>query len=289
MRLSRRRFLTTLSGAAYMTLLSPRTSAADAATGSPSVNVADRYLIVNADDLGADDGINRGIIDAHERGIVTSASLMVNMPSAASAVRTSREHPTLSLGLHANFTAGSRIPDLGDLRALRQELERQFNMFTDITGQIPTHVDSHHHVHRKFNIVPLFIELCRTHRIPLRGFSEVTYVGKFYGQWDHGKTDVRHISPEYLISLLRNLAPGFSELGCHPGDHGVPFDPAYDWQRRIELEALTDPRLSATVTRDAIRLINYRDYGRLVARASAGISASPKSPGSIHFAYRHSA
>jgi chitin disaccharide deacetylase len=142
-------------------------------------------------------------------------------------------------------------------------------MFTDMTGQIPTHVDSHHHVHRKFNIVPLFIELCRTHRIPLRGFSEVTYIGKFYGQWDHGKTDVRHISPEYLISLLRNLAPGFSELGCHPGDHGVPFDPVYDWQRRIELESLTDPRLSATVTRDAIRLINYRDYGRLVVPASA--------------------
>jgi predicted glycoside hydrolase/deacetylase ChbG (UPF0249 family) len=289
MRLSRRRFLTTLSGAASMTLLSPQTSAADAATGSPRVTFHDRYLIVNADDLGADDGINRGIIEAHERGIVTSASLMVNMPSAASAVRTSREHPTLSLGLHANFTAGRRIPDLRDLRALQQELERQFNMFTDMTGQIPTHVDSHHHVHRKFNIVPLFIELCRTHRIPLRGFSEVTYVGKFYGQWDPGKTDVRHISLEYLISLLRNLAPGFSELGCHPGDHGVPFDPVYDWQRRIELEALTDPRLSATVTRDAIRLINYRDYGHLVPRPSAGISASPNSPGSDHSAYRHSA
>src|SRR5258707_3772776 len=106
-----------------MIFLSPQTSAADAA-GSPSVNFHDRYLIVNADDLGADDGINRGIIEAHERGIVTSASLMVNMPSAPSAVRTSREHPALSLGLHANFTAGSRIPDLGDLRALRQGLQR---------------------------------------------------------------------------------------------------------------------------------------------------------------------
>jgi len=289
MRLSRRRFLTTLSGAASMIFLSPQTPAADAATGAPSVTFHDRYLIVNADDLGADDGINRGIIEAHERGIVTSASLMVNMPSAPSAVRTSREHPTLSLGLHVNFTAGSRIPDLGDLRALRQELERQFHMFTDMTGQIPTHVDSHHHVHRKFHIVPLFIELCRTHRIPLRGFSEVTYVGNFYGQWDPGKTDVRHISPEYLISLLRNLAPGFSELGCHPGDLGVPFDPVYDWQRRIELESLTDPRLSATVTRDAIRLINYRDYGRLVVPASARMPASPHCPGSNHFAYRYSA
>ncbi|HEX5528478.1 MAG TPA: ChbG/HpnK family deacetylase, partial [Methylomirabilota bacterium] len=43
---------------------------------------ADRYLIVNADDLGADDGTTWGIIESHERGIVTSASLMVDMPGA---------------------------------------------------------------------------------------------------------------------------------------------------------------------------------------------------------------
>jgi len=42
---------------------------------------------------------------------------------------------------------------------------------------------------------------------------------------------------------------------------------------RIELESLTDPRLSATVTRDAIRLINYRDYARLVVPASARITS----------------
>ena len=41
-----------------------------------------RYLIVNADDLGADDGTTRGIIAAHEWGVVTSASLMVDMPGA---------------------------------------------------------------------------------------------------------------------------------------------------------------------------------------------------------------
>jgi len=36
-----------------------------------------RYLIVNADDFGQSPGVNRGIIQAHEHGIVTSASLMV--------------------------------------------------------------------------------------------------------------------------------------------------------------------------------------------------------------------
>ena len=50
-------------------------------------------LIVNADDFGLSEGVNRGIIEAHERGIVTSASLMVLRPAAASAADYSREDP----------------------------------------------------------------------------------------------------------------------------------------------------------------------------------------------------
>ena len=41
-----------------------------------------RFLIVNADDFGLSEGVNRGIIEAHERGIVTSASLMVLKPAS---------------------------------------------------------------------------------------------------------------------------------------------------------------------------------------------------------------
>jgi chitin disaccharide deacetylase len=231
-----------------------------------------RYLIVNADDLGADDGTTRGIIAAHEWGIVTSASLMVDMPGARSAVRAAREHPQLGVGLHVSFTAGRQVPDLGDLRAVRRELERQLDLFTDMTGQNPTHVDSHHHVHRRAELAPLFIELCRNRRIPLRGFSGIAYVGNFYGQWEHGKTDLRHISPDYLISLLRSITSDFSELACHPGDHDARFDPAYDWQRRIELESLTDARVSAAAARERIRLINYREYAKLAPASSTRIA-----------------
>src|SRR4029450_4885099 len=67
--------------------------------------VAARYLIVNADDFGADDGTTRGIIEAHERGIVTSTSLMVDMPGARAAVGVAREHPRRGLGLHVNVHA----------------------------------------------------------------------------------------------------------------------------------------------------------------------------------------
>ena len=51
-----------------------------------------RRLIVNADDFGRTDGVNRGIITAHERGIVTAATLMVRWPAAVRAGAYAR-HP----------------------------------------------------------------------------------------------------------------------------------------------------------------------------------------------------
>src|SRR6516225_220913 len=62
-----------------------------------------RSLIVNADDFGQSPGVNRGIIEAHERGIVTSASLMVRWPAARAAASYARRHLKLSVGLHFDF------------------------------------------------------------------------------------------------------------------------------------------------------------------------------------------
>src|SRR5206468_10377269 len=62
-----------------------------------------RYLIVNADDLGYSHGVNRGILEAHSSGIVTSASLMVRWPATTDAVLAARDCPGLSLGLHLDL------------------------------------------------------------------------------------------------------------------------------------------------------------------------------------------
>ena len=253
-----------------------RAGAHHATDRSHRASLPARYLIVNADDFGADEGTTRGILLAHTRGIVTSTSLMVDMPGARAAVRAAMAHPRLGLGLHVNFTAGARVPDPEELGAQRGELGRQFDLFVDLTGRMPTHVDSHHHVHRKPELTPAFVEFCRDRRVPLRGFSGVTYVGNFYGQWTVGTTDLRHISPEYLISLLAGLAPGVSELACHPGDGDARFDPAYDWQRRIELDSLTDPRVRRTAAREGIRLISFAEHARL-AGASRAILGRPVS------------
>src|SRR4051812_8671285 len=113
--------------------------------GTPSESArwaATRYLIVNADDFGLTSDINRGIIEAHERGIVTSASLMVRHAAAEEAAAYARAHPAFSLGLHfeaaewrysdGEWQCAYQVIDADDPAQVRAELERQLAEFRQI-------------------------------------------------------------------------------------------------------------------------------------------------------------
>src|SRR5260370_39846450 len=110
-----------------------------------------RRLIVNADDFGQSDGVNRGIIEAHEAGIVRSASLMVRWPVAAQAAAYGRKHPALSLGLHFDFgewicrrrrwnNVYEVVPD-EDVGAVGLEAERQLARFRRLAARHPAALD----------------------------------------------------------------------------------------------------------------------------------------------------
>lgn len=220
--------------------------------------MSERVLIVNADDFGASDGINRGIIEAHTRGIVTSTSLMVTSAAAAAAARLARDHPALGIGLHWDLDSGD--VDLGNMRAVRAELGRQLAAFSELLGGLPTHVDSHHHIHRRPDIGPIAVELAAGVGAPLRESSSVKFVGGFYGQWEWRVTDLQHISPEFLIWILRNeVGVGWTEIGCHPGYTGGGFRSAYLAEREHELATLTDPRVCREIEELGIRLASYAD------------------------------
>ena len=82
-----------------------------------------KFLIVNADDFGYGRGINRGILEAHRQGVVTSATLVVNAPFTAEAVGIARDNPGLSVGLHVNFTnEADRLCEFDDPAICRVEL-----------------------------------------------------------------------------------------------------------------------------------------------------------------------
>ena len=222
---------------------------------------ARRRLIVNADDLGATAGVNRGIAHAHAHGIVTSASLMVHGRGAGDAVAVAAANPCLSVGLHWDLDAGGvdRV-DLADPVAVRAELEAQLVAFERLIGRRPTHLDSHHHVHRRPEIAPVARELAAALGLPLRAEGDVRFVGGFYGQWEWRVTDLAHVSPDFLIWILRNeITEGWTELGCHPGYVTAELTSVYGAEREVEVETLADPRVRAEAQELGIELVSYAD------------------------------
>lgn len=219
-----------------------------------------RYLIVNADDFGACSGVNQGIVEAHRRGIVTSASLMIGMPGSHAAARLADEFSHLSVGLHAVIPDERGGPtDSAYLRACRASLEDQLIAFTELVGRLPTHLDSHHHVHPRNGLLPHFREVAERCEIPLRAFSRVRYCSRFYGQWG-GDTHPEQVSAANLVHLLgTEISEGVTELSCHPGLLDPALDSSYARERALELRSLCDRRVRAFLERSEIALVGFAD------------------------------
>jgi chitin disaccharide deacetylase len=229
-----------------------------------------RWCICNADDFGATRGVNRGVIEAHRAGVLTSASLMVNRPASAEAAELAAAHPDLGLGLHVNLTnEGDPVVDVEDVEACQSEVDRQIAAFHDLAGGPPTHIDVHHNLHRLPALAPLFRETARGLGIPLREHSPVRYFSAFYALWDDGETHPEHVSVESLLAMVAGFGPGVTELSCHPGYVDDDLDSPYALGRELELATLLDPRLPEGLERLDVRLVSYRDLPRLLEEGVA--------------------
>jgi len=160
-------------------------------SGKPSVA---RSLVVNADDLGLTVGVNDGIFDAHDRGIVTSASIFANAPATPDATARSRTRPSLGVGVHLALVDGvptlppARVPTLvhGDRRFLASwqlfmvrylqgrvalnEVERELAAQVDrirSEGLRVTHLDAHKHIHAFPPVFAIVVRLAARFRIPV--------------------------------------------------------------------------------------------------------------------------
>jgi predicted glycoside hydrolase/deacetylase ChbG (UPF0249 family) len=234
--------------------------------------VNSRRLVVNADDFGLSAGVNDGVAVAHERGIVTTASLMVRMPAAADAASYARATPTLGVGLHVDlgewaFQEGAWTPvyervDETDARAVGREVRRQLSRFCELMGRAPTHLDSHQHVHRREPARAVLSAAAAELGVPLRHETRgMQYCGAFYGQTETGERYPEGISPEHLVALLTGLGPGTTELCCHPAAT-VDFDAIYAEERPLELDALVDPVVRASIELFGIELVDFEGRPR---------------------------
>jgi chitin disaccharide deacetylase len=151
-----------------------------------------KNLIVNADDLGWTEGVNRGIAEVHRNGIVTSASLLANGAAFASAVELARSTPGLGVGVHLNLSDGEPIAprelvatllnDNGEfaggpevlllriakrdvtVREAEQEWEAQIEKVKE-AGIQPTHLDGHKHVHMLPGLFEVALRLAKRYGI----------------------------------------------------------------------------------------------------------------------------
>lgn len=226
-----------------------------------------KQLIVNADDFGQSPGVNRGIIEAHERGIVTSASLMVRWPAALQAAIYAQAHPKLSVGLHLDLGEWAyehgewvqlyQLVNEDDARAVAREVEAQLVTFRCLMGRNPSHVDSHQHSHRKEPARSIALAMAKDLAIPVRSFTAgIRYCGDFYGQTDEGLSYSEGISVHNLLRILGNLQSGCTELGCHPG-YGTDLHTMYKAEREQEIKTLCDPQVIQTVVNMNIELASF--------------------------------
>jgi predicted glycoside hydrolase/deacetylase ChbG (UPF0249 family) len=138
----------------------------------------------------------------------------------------------------------------------------------ELMSRPPSHLDSHHNLHRNPRLLPYFLELADRYGLLLREHSPVRYLSSFYGQWG-GHTHLEQISVHSLIGLLETeISTGVTELSCHPGYCDPQLRSSYRMEREVELRALCHPAIQEVLSAQQIRLVNFAEAMKLLDGAA---------------------
>jgi predicted glycoside hydrolase/deacetylase ChbG (UPF0249 family) len=239
-----------------------------------------RRLIVNADDLGYDPAVNEGIVLAMRSGVVTSTTLMVNLPHSVHGATLAHGLP---VGLHLNLSRGAPLSS-GFPAAMLQggsfdeakvaslpteavvaEAEAQLARAEALLGAPPTHVDVHRHLHRFPAVLEALGRVAGPRRLPVRALDEAMraqlrragvrttdhFVGEAGGEayW----TEMR------FAGTVAMLSEGTTELMCHPGYPPRETRTSYALQRAVELATLTSATARQALGEAGITLASFAD------------------------------
>ncbi len=251
-----------------------------------------KRLVINADDFGLTKGVTAGIVETMLRGAVTSTTAMACKAGSLDNVREWAGRVAGRIGVHLQLTDGqpcsesAAIPSLvtergvfprsrRDLRPLntgevRGEWQAQMQRIIE-SGITPTHIDTHHHVHKYPAAFAAYCEIAREHEIPARALS-VEMAESLRAQGvrcaDHCETGWYggELTLESLVDYLDNAFARCAdektlELMCHPGyvDEELPGSSNYVTEREKELRTLCHPDLAERLRESGIKLIAMRD------------------------------
>ncbi|WP_404373486.1 carbohydrate deacetylase [Corallococcus coralloides] len=237
--------------------------------------------MINADDLGYDPGITRGILQAMREGVVSSATLLVNAPDSESAARQARG---LAIGLHLNldrgapvapgFPSGWRTVDggldggrVGGLPAdvVEAEALAQLERLERLLGQAATHLDVHKHLHRHPQVLEGLSRVARRAGLPVRSIDAdmrgalrargVATNDHFVGE--SGAT--AYWTQERFAQAVAALpGEGVTEWMCHPGHLPELVTTRYAAQREVERATFVDARARTALEQAGVRPSDYR-------------------------------
>lgn len=239
-------------------------------------------LIINADDFGYSKGVNLGIIESYKNGIVTSTTMMTNMPDADHAAKLAKENPELGVGVHLVLDCGFPINDnvhsliddegkfykfdkvlnLAESDDIEKEFTSQIEKFLSY-GLNPTHLDSHHHIHSQEKVFPIVEKLANKYKLPIRNLKNnikkshlnlVDYFEEsFYGD---------DLTVDSIIKILDKVNQfEIIEMMTHPAyiDESVLKGSSYNLQRAKELSILIDKRTQLEILNRGIQLVSYKE------------------------------
>lgn len=232
-------------------------------------------LIINADDLGYDPAVTRGILESMTRGAVTSTTLMVNGPHSADAGDAVRGKG-LGIGLHFNLArwapvsavpssllgadggfseskVGALTPEVVEAEALAQ-LQR----LEALTGRAASHVDVHKHLHRHASVLEGLLRAASAMKLPVRSIDaamRAAIQARGVATNDHFIGDARDDAYWTLQQLRAEVAAlpgdGVVELMCHPGYVPTTLKSGYSAQREVELATFVSDEARALLAAHA--------------------------------------
>ena len=253
-----------------------------------------KRLIINADDCNLTAGVTRGILLAHDRGIVTGTTLMMNLPLTEKTVKELKKRKTLGLGVHLNVTFGKpltkpsqvssllksggifRRPDgyqkkTPQVKDVIREYDAQIKFFENRFENKPDHLDTHHHLHDRPVFFKALVSVARKWKLPVRrcrffqkgsdpGSDPFCFSGLKTTDYLYGNLATKFLwGPVSFWGVVENLPEGTSEIACHPGFYDTDLARASSLcrMREVELKLFSDGKSRKKLAGLGIELVQF--------------------------------
>ena len=249
-----------------------------------------KQLLIRGDDLGYSEAVTLGMISAHQKGLVNSVALMVNMPYAKEAVALAKEHPDLCLGLHVNVTNGYALAPKEKISSLvdetgkfisstirRQQIKNneplfseeeayleakyQIERYLELVGQLPEYIDLHvleveplinavKRIYHEYHVPVCFYELQLDQKVIDQTMKQYDY----YQDHDHD-FDKMFIDGDF------EFQEGLNILVTHPGfiDYDLSITSSMLQERLYDYAIVTSLKLKKWFQDHDIEVISFRD------------------------------